>query len=212
MAIESRAIRRTSDRAMRPLLLRIMMRLLQGAAELAHFSRRDREVARRDPSLLGGRAEQVLSDHHRPIELLVFKEHVLSDRVSDALLLGDRVEVEAMACGLEGLWGPELERFSRAHDHPVGEQSARICLRCLQALLGRLVLRPDCKLLRRYMLRFLLFAEDVRLDFEVQGLLDVSNAYNKSKILSNSERLLLEIFLAWGLSRLLAKCSVSTYN
>ena len=170
---------------MRPLRV-----LLAQGAEIASFSRRDGEITRGDPSLLRGGAEKVLANHHIPIELLVFKENVLSEGVSDALLLGDRVEVEALTCGFEGLWSPKLERLSRAHDHTIGEQSARICLRCLQTFLWSLVLWTHSKLLWRYMLRFLLFTEDMRLDFVVQRLLNVSNAYATSQtIRSKLERL-----------------------
>ena len=172
MAVKGRPIGRASDGTVRPRIVWLFQ-----CAEFPSLSRYDRKVPWTYPSLLRCRSEEVCLDHHFSIELLVFEKDVLAKCISDALLLSDRIVMKALACRLEGFGSSELERLSWAYGSAMGQKWTCIGIGCIQTLLWRLVLWPYSELLWRNMLRFLLISKDVRLDLEVQWLINIGKTY-----------------------------------
>ena len=154
--------------------LRISWQLLQG--EASRLSSGYIEVLRRYPSLLRRCPEQICLDQHFFVEQLVLKKHIPSKCISNSLLLGNRVELEALAGRFEWLGCPKFKRRPRAHNNPVREQSTCIGLGGLQALLRSLVFGSHCELFGRYVLRLMFVSELMRLDFQIKRLLSISNA------------------------------------
>ena len=110
--------------------------------------------------------------------MLVFKEHITAQSVSDSLLIGNGLELEAQAVGLERLGSPKLKWLYCAQSCPVRKQGARIGLSCSQTLFRCLVLGPHGELLRRYILLLDLISENMSLNFQLKWLFCVRDTYN----------------------------------